>query len=194
MIKSTSYCDILKEASFESKNKDFKMCIEEIYIHAEKRKELRFAYYKINDNNNYKLVVRPLDVTEDELYILFLNAIEEDIINDSLSLHMKNIIDNTEVGSCKSEAFNDTEYCRFYARGSFEVNNVRCSIEQIFIKDLDRREVRFAYYKKNKNDNYQLVPRPLDVTEDEFLEMFRQAIKNGVFSKIFLKALYEALK
>lgn len=189
MIKSTDYCNILKEAFFENSTKDCKLAIEEIYVKEEQRNELRFVYYKLNENGNYKLVARPLDVTEDELFQLFQKAVEENIINNELAVQIRNIIDTTGVGTSQVEPFNETEYCKFYARGSFLTDKVRCSIEQIFIKDLDRREVRFGYYKKNKNGNYQLVTRPLDVTEDEFLIMFKNAIENGVFSAIFLIAL-----
>lgn len=189
MIKSTDYCNILKEAFFENSTKDCKLAIEEIYVKEEQRNELRFVYYKLNENGNYKLVARPLDVTEDELFELFQKAVEENIINNELAVKIKNIIDTTGVGTSQDEPFNETNYCKFYARGSFLTDKVRCSIEQIFIKDLDRREVRFGYYKKNKNGNYQLVTRPLDVTEDEFLIMFKNAIENGVFSAIFLIAL-----
>lgn len=189
MIKSTEYCDILKEASIENSSKDCKMTIEEIFVKNEQRNEIRFAYYKLNENGNYKLVVRPLDVTEDELFELFQKAIQQNIINNDCIAKIKHIIETTKSGEPQNEAFNDTDYCRFYASGSFFGDNVRCSIEQIFIKDLDRREIRFGYYKKNKNGNYQLVTRPLDVTEDEFIIMFRDAIENGVFSMIFLIAL-----
>lgn len=189
MIKSTNYCDILKEASIETLNKDYKISIEEIYINKEKRNEIRFAYYKLNENGIYKLVVRPLDVTEDELFQLFQKAIEVNIINNELAGEIRKIIDKTKFGISEDEPFCDTDYCRYYARGFFETDEVRCSIEQIFIKELDRREIRFGYYKKNKNGNFQLVMRPLDVTEDEFLTMFKNAIEYGVFSTVFLVAL-----
>ncbi|HBJ1650311.1 TPA: hypothetical protein LA460_000215 [Clostridium botulinum] len=193
VIKSTKYCDILKEASIENQNKDCKMSIEEIYVNDEQRNEIRFAYYKLNENGNYKLVVRPLDVTEDELFELTQKAIQKDIINNINAKKIKEIIEATEIGNSKNEAFNDTDYCRFYARGSFSTDNIMYTIEQIFIKDLDRREIRFGYYKKNKNENYQLVTRALDVTEKEFVVMFKDAIKNGVFSAVFLTALKSIL-
>lgn len=189
MIKSTDYCDILKEASIENSNKEYKMAIEEIYINEEQRNEIRFAYYKLNENGIYKLVIRPLDVTEDELFELIQKSIEKNIINNDYAEKIKNIIDNTKIGNFQKQAFCDTDYCRYYARGSFSAGDFRCSLEQIFIKDLDRREIRFGYYKKNKNGNYQLVMRPLDVTLDEFKIIFEDAIINGVFSLVFLKAL-----
>ncbi|EQB88755.1 hypothetical protein J2Z44_004182 [Clostridium punense] len=189
MIKSTNYCDILKEASIENLDKDCKMAIEEIYINDLQRKEVRFTYYKLNENGNYKLVIRPLDVTEDELFELFQKSIKNNVISNSFAIKIRQTIENTKVGNCLDQPFNDTDYCRFYARGSFLSGDFMCTLEQIFIKELDRREIRFGYYKKNKNGNFQLVTRPLDVTEDEFIVMFKDAIENGVFSKIFITAL-----
>lgn len=188
MIKSTGYCDILKEASIENLGKDCKMTIEEIYVNEEARNEIRFAYYKLTRNGNYKLVIRPLDVTEDELFELLQKVIQENIISDVFIKRIKQIIQTTKVGNPYDEAFNDTDYCRFYARGSYIAGDFMSNIEQIFIKALDRREIRFGYYKKNKNGNFALIPRPLDVTEDEFIAMFEEAIINGVFSNIFLTA------
>jgi len=189
MIKSTDYCDILKEASVENFNKDYKISIEKIYINEKNRNEIRFVYYKLNENKNYKLVVRPLDVTEDELYKLIYKAIEKEVLDSEMCTKIKEIINTTKVGELKEKAFNDTKYCKFYAQGSFFNEDYMCSIEQIFIKDLERREIRFAYYKKNKKNNYQLVPRPLDVTDEEFISMFMEGVKNGVFSNVFIKAL-----
>lgn len=189
IIKSTDYCDILKEAIIENSDKDCKMIIEEIYINEEKRNEIRFAYYKLTPNGNYKLVIRPLDVTEDELFDLFEKAIQSNIISGNFAKRIKQIIQTTGVGNPQYEAINDTNYCKLYARGSYISGDFMNNIEQIFIKGLDRREIRFGYYKKNKNGNYGLVPRPLDVTEDEFIVMFEDAIGNGVFSNIFLTAL-----
>ncbi|MBW9150538.1 hypothetical protein K2F40_16505 [Clostridium sp. CM028] len=188
MIKSTDYCDILKEASIEYEAAGRKMAIEKIYINDKARDEIRFAYYKKNIKDNYKLVIRPLDVTEDELFELFQKAINKDVISDGFVKRINQIIENTKVGNPYDEAFCDTDYCRYYARGSFSLGDARFSLDQIFIKDLDRREIRFGYYKKNKNGKFQLAPRPIDVTEDEFIEMFEDAIKNGVFSNIFLLA------
>ncbi|MEG2812104.1 MAG: hypothetical protein RR912_06285 [Clostridium sp.] len=190
MIKSTTYCDIHREAFYESEDKIYKMAMEEIHIHELDRRELRFAYYKANDNGVYKLVVRPLDVTEDELFVIFSEGVKNGLIGDWLYSRIKSIIKTTKIGSPSKEAFYDTDYCKFYARGSFvEDVDTRYSIEQIFIKDLDRREVRFAYYKTNKKGNFQLVPRPLDITEEQFLVVFEKAINEGVFTRVFMAAL-----
>lgn len=189
MIKSTEYCDVLKEASIYNDTKDYKISIEEIYVKKEARNELRFSYSKENENGTLRLVIRPLDVTEDELFMLLKKGISDKVISLDLCIEMKDIIENNDLGIPSNNSFKETDYCKMYAVGSIEDDETRCSLEKIFIKEEERREVRFSYYKRNKKNNFQLIMRPLDVTESEFIEMFENAFRNGVFSKVFITAL-----
>lgn len=62
------------------------------------------------------------------------------------------------------------------------------SIERILVKEHQREEIRFSFWK-----NGTIVPRPLDLPEDELLDLMKDAIRKKVFSPSFLKALHEAL-
>ncbi len=48
IVKSTKYCNILKQAKIQDGENVY--AIEEIYIKELKRIEVRFAWYKINGN------------------------------------------------------------------------------------------------------------------------------------------------
>jgi hypothetical protein len=61
-------------------------------------------------------------------------------------------------------------------------------IERLFVKEFQQEEIRFSWWKDDK-----IMMRPLDLPEDELLELFRRAIDEGVFRPEFLKALKRVL-
>lgn len=63
------------------------------------------------------------------------------------------------------------------------------TIERIFVKEYQRDEIRFSWWKDGR-----LAPRPLDLPESELLPLMKDAIKNGVFSPEFIAGLRDALK
>jgi hypothetical protein len=60
-----------------------------------------------------------------------------------------------------------------------------CRIERIYVKDMDRDEIRFSWWVDGK-----LQPRPLDLPETELLPLLCEAIKAGVFENWFLRELH----
>jgi hypothetical protein len=62
-------------------------------------------------------------------------------------------------------------------------------IERIYINALQREEIRFSWWRHG-----QFMLRPLDVTEDELLVLFKNTIQAGVFSETFLSELSELLQ
>jgi hypothetical protein len=60
ILRSTNYCDILKEAKIESE--DSVSTIELIKVKELNREEIRFAYYKWDKNGRFNIVPRPLDL------------------------------------------------------------------------------------------------------------------------------------
>jgi hypothetical protein len=72
-------------------------------------------------------------------------------------------------------------------------------IEKIFVKsDKNREEIRFClhktYFNKNSTSSKKLVPRPLDITESQLLELIEKSIENKIFSEGFLESLSRILK
>ncbi|PEM52038.1 MULTISPECIES: hypothetical protein [Bacillus cereus group] len=92
-VKETDYCIIKKQAFSESEG-----CfhaVEKIFVKGSKRDEIRFAYYKMNENTgNKRIILRPLDLTEDDLLTLMRQGLAEDVFSkdfiDSLKFELNN--------------------------------------------------------------------------------------------------------
>lgn len=90
VLKETDYCDLLKQGRLEKK--DHVDTIERIHVKAKQQDEIRFAYYKYNKNGNERLILRPLDLSEDELFQLFISAIAEGVFTPSFRSKLKGIL------------------------------------------------------------------------------------------------------
>ncbi|MBF8118154.1 hypothetical protein [Bacillus cereus] len=90
ILKSTEYCDVLARGKVTSS--DHTDVIERIHVKAKQRDEIRFAYYKPTKNNNERLVLRPLDITETELLQVFVDAIANDVFSEDFKSKLKGIL------------------------------------------------------------------------------------------------------
>ncbi|WP_341768189.1 hypothetical protein [Clostridium perfringens] len=59
---------------------------------------------------------------------------------------------------------------------------------------MKRYEIRFAVYKGTVRGDDIHVPRSLDVTELELMELIKKSIKEKVFSNEFIEMLRQELK
>jgi len=100
---------------------------------------------------------------------------------------------NVKINKNKNGVIRSTKYCDLLKQGRVDTDRSASAIEKIYVKELGRTEIRFAYYKKTANNRDRLVLRPLDLDEDELLELFDNAVKNEVFSENFRKKLKEIL-
>lgn len=87
----------------------------------------------------------------------------------------------------------ETRYCKVYKAVSIIDDDYYSSIEKIRVKSKDREEVRFALYKDTFKMERQFIPRSLDLTEKQLLELIRKAIEGKVFSNEFVKLLRDEL-
>lgn len=78
IIKSTRYCNLLKQVSL--REKDYTYCIEKIFVKSIKRNEIRFSVYKDTVRADEIYVPISLDVTELELIELIKKSIKEKVI------------------------------------------------------------------------------------------------------------------
>ena len=95
----------------------------------------------------------------------------------------------------KSEAkvIKETNYCKIYSKVSIEDDEYNSCIERIEVKEKKREEIRFALYKDTFKMERQFIPRSLDLTEKQLLELIRKAIEGKVFSDEFIKLLRDEL-
>ena len=84
----------------------------------------------------------------------------------------------------------DTSYAQEIARASVVFpSGSEARIERLLIKESQQEEIRFSWWKDNR-----MIPRPLDLPENELLILIKAALEKDVFSESFLTALYEILK
>lgn len=87
----------------------------------------------------------------------------------------------------------ETKYCKIINQGKVREREYTYSIEKIYIKELKRDEVRFCVYKATRRGVETYIPRSLDVTELELIELIKESIKNKVFSEEFIEMLKQEL-
>lgn len=87
----------------------------------------------------------------------------------------------------------DTKYCKIISQGKFGEGEYTYSIEKIYIKELKRNEVRFFVYKATRRGDETYIPRSLDVTELELIELIKESVKNNVFSEEFIEMLKQEI-
>ena len=88
-----------------------------------------------------------------------------------------------------SKVIKETRYCKVLKQAKIRENNVAYGIEKIFVKDLNQEEIRFVYFKDTYRQEEQLVPRPLDLPEDDLIKLIELSIKQNEFSKEFVGKL-----
>ncbi|WP_160669661.1 hypothetical protein [Clostridium sp. C8-1-8] len=88
----------------------------------------------------------------------------------------------------------DTKYCQILSQGKIADKEYTYSIEKIFIKAVKRDEIRFSLYKDTIRSTETYIPRSLDVTEEQLLQLIKQSIAQGVFSKNFIESLSQILQ
>src|SRR5262245_52838278 len=91
-----------------------------------------------------------------------------------------------------SVASRETRYAKEIARGTVvwsktDANEGR--LEHLYNKVRKQDEIRFSSWKGGR-----MMMRPLDLTEDELIDLLRDAIKQSVFSETFLSKLRRLLK
>ena len=88
----------------------------------------------------------------------------------------------------------ETKYCLLLKQGKVTVDDSIFSVERIYVKVMEREEIRFGLYRENHNQVERLIPRPVDVTEEELLQLISEGKSKGVFSKKFIEDLKEIIQ
>lgn len=83
----------------------------------------------------------------------------------------------------------ETKYCEVYKAVSIIDDEYYSSIEKVKIKSKNRDEIRFALYKDTFKMEHQFIPKSLDLTEKQLLELIGKAIEGKVFSDEFVICL-----
>ncbi|WP_283696747.1 hypothetical protein [Clostridium perfringens] len=94
----------------------------------------------------------------------------------------------------EEEIIKSTRYCNLLKQASLKDEDYTYCIEKIFVKSMKRTEIRFCLYKFTNRGDDIYVPRSLDVTELELIELIKKSIKEKVFSDDFIEMLKQELK
>ena len=81
----------------------------------------------------------------------------------------------------ETKIIKETSYCKIYNRVSIEDDDYYSCIERIEVKEKQREEIRFALYKDTIRGDNRYIPRSLDVTEIQLLELIKKAIVSDEF-------------
>ena len=81
----------------------------------------------------------------------------------------------------ETKIIKETSYCKIYSRVSIEDDDYYSCIERIEVKEKNREEIRFALYKDTIRGDNRYIPRSLDVTEIQLLELIKKAIVSDEF-------------
>ena len=87
----------------------------------------------------------------------------------------------------------ETKYCKIISQGKVGEGEYTYSIEKIYINELKRDEVRFCVYKSTRRGDETYIPRSLDVTELELIELIKESISRKVFSEGFIEMLKQEI-
>ena len=87
----------------------------------------------------------------------------------------------------------ETKYCKIINQGKVGEGDYTYSIEKIYIKELKRDDFRFCVYKSTRRGVETYIPRSLDVTELELIELIKESIREKVFSEGFIEMLKQEI-
>ena len=93
----------------------------------------------------------------------------------------------------EEQIIKETKYCKIINQGKVGEGEYTYSIEKIYIKELKRDEVRFCVYKVTRRGDETYIPRSLDVTELELIELIKESISRKVFSEGFIEMLKQEI-
>ena len=93
----------------------------------------------------------------------------------------------------EEKVIKETKYCKIISQGKVGEGEYTYSIEKIYNKELKRDEVRFCVYKVTRRGDEAYIPRSLDVTELELIELIKKSIREKVFSEEFIEMLKQEI-
>ena len=87
-----------------------------------------------------------------------------------------------------------TDYCTVLQQSIIDKGTYAYGIERIIVNDGDgQEEIRWVFFKDTMKSKHQLIARPLDLPEEDLLELIQKSIKEKLFSKSFVDSLKEIL-
>ena len=87
-----------------------------------------------------------------------------------------------------------TDYCTVLQQSIIDKGTYAYGIERIIVNDGNgQEEIRWVFFKDTIRGKKQLIARPLDLPEEDLLELISNAIDDKVFSIKFINELKNRL-
>lgn len=94
----------------------------------------------------------------------------------------------------KEEVFEkETKYCKIMKSVTLVDGEEVFALERLYIKSLDRYEIRICLYKDCLDRPQKLIARPVDICADKLATLLLLGIKAGILDKEFKEMLKESL-
>lgn len=86
----------------------------------------------------------------------------------------------------KKELFEkETKYCRVIRSVELKDGDELFALEKIYIKALDRYEIRICLYRDCNDRARKLIPRPVDMIQDKLTDLIALGITTGILDDEF---------
>lgn len=90
----------------------------------------------------------------------------------------------------KEELFEkETRYCKIIRSVELKDGDELFALEKIYIKALDRYEIRICLYRDCNDRARKLIPRPVDITQDKLIDLIALGVTTGILDDDFTKQL-----
>lgn len=90
----------------------------------------------------------------------------------------------------KEELFEkETRYCKIIKSVTLVDGEETFALEKLYIKSLDRYEIRLGLYKDCLDRPNKLIARPVDICADKLATLLTLGIKAGILDKDFKEKL-----
>ncbi|MEG1870385.1 MAG: hypothetical protein RR192_00125 [Peptostreptococcaceae bacterium] len=87
-----------------------------------------------------------------------------------------------------------TDYCTILQQTIIDKGTFAYGIERIIVNDGNgEEEIRWIFMKDTMRSKMQMIARPLDLPEEDLVELIEKAISEKLFSKQFIDGLKNIL-
>ena len=91
----------------------------------------------------------------------------------------------------KEELFEkETKYCKILKSVDLVDGDEIFALEKIYIKSLEREEIRIALYKNCRDRERKFIARAVDIEQDKLIDLIILGIKTGILDNKFKKGGY----
>ena len=144
--------------------------------------------------NNNRIMPRPLDGTDDEILLLFKEALRKKVFSEHFLTTLKGLLSAPRQGrSSIPSVLRKTPYAIEIDRVAINLaDGSEGRIERLQFKQsvYDEKEgIRFSWWKRNR-----MMPWPLSITEEELLHLLKEALHSDVLLDRFVAGLQDAVK